>query len=44
MTINSYFIGDYSRLNYHTLLWLLVDIVLVVINGYYISDYWWLFY
>jgi len=35
MDINNYFIGDYFRLKYHKLL--------VVINGYYISGYWWLF-
>jgi len=34
MPIGGYSISRYFRLNYHRLL--------VVFNGYYISDYWWL--
>jgi hypothetical protein len=36
MDIGVYFIIGYSRL--------LVDIILVAIGGYYINDYWWVFY
>jgi hypothetical protein len=36
MAIGGYSIGGYFKLNYHKLL--------VVISGYYISGYWWIFY
>jgi len=36
MPIGGYSIGHYFKLNYHRLL--------VVLNGYYINAYWWIFY
>ncbi len=39
--INSYYIGDYSTLNYHKLLMVIGG---YFINGYYIVSHWWLFY
>ncbi len=37
-------IGDYFKLNYHRLLMVIgITILLMVIGGYYINGYWWLF-
>jgi len=39
MAISSYSIGDYFRLNYHRLLMVIVDILLVYIGGYFRLNY-----